>query len=199
MHKLGVLDRDAVKRAYRKVGFDMADAELMTQFTEDYNAEPDPVEVYDTKELTKTQILRFLSSGDFTADGAQSALMMIGYNQYIAEALVNLQVATDTQDALDDKIAIVQAQFRNQTITYNGAVTRLDSLEIPSLQRDRILTKLEAERLSQIRLPTLAQLTQFLEFKQITPERYRTELLRLGYPDEWAERFMALKGLEFEE
>lgn len=192
IHALGLIDEEQLFERYKKLGYDTDNAQLMTDFTVAYNAAPTEEELADTRELTRAQILRFYDNGLFTAEEAQLGLVSLGYSERDSQTMILLRQMKASEDRTDDEIELVRRRFKNGASTYNQAVEELDIIDIPVLRRDIILQKLETERLGDIRLPTLAQLGKMLKKDVITPEIYRDQLTRLGYPDVWAERYMEL-------
>lgn len=79
MHKVGVLDRRAVKRAYLDLGFDENKAEHMTEFTIAYNTEEE-------RDASKTDILTAYEEGIIGRKLAYKLLLSIGYRDIYVES-----------------------------------------------------------------------------------------------------------------
>lgn len=198
MHSLGLIDRDEVKRRYRELGFSPGDAELMTQFTEAFNEEPEEIEDTETRDLTRAQILSFFEDGLMRRDEAKLALIDIGFNTDTAETILIDRELTNAKRETDLAVRTVEIRFDNELIDFNEASGELDGLLLSPTKRDNILARLEAEVSNRVRLPSRAELDKFRKEGIITPDLYREQLIRLGYPDEWADRFVTLNGGEIE-
>ncbi len=195
MHSLGLLTRDEVKKRYRELGFSPADAELMTQFTEAFNEQPEETEDIETRDLTRAQVLSFFEDGLLLRDEAKEALINIGFSIDTAETIIIDRELSAAKRETDLAVRTIEIRFDNGLIDFNVASNDLDALLLPAVKRDNILARLEAEIAGRVRLPTLANLNAFLKRQIITSDEYREELTRIGYPDIWADRFAALRGI----
>ena len=124
-----------------------------------------------------------------TADQALADLVAIGYEDRVAGAFIEDKRLDLMKRQQNDAIRTVEIRFDSGLIGYNEAVVELDTLAIPAVKRGLILAKLEAEIASRIRLPSKTDLDKFATAEIIDRSEYRINLLRLGYPQIWAERF----------
>lgn len=191
-HKLGIINEEELTIRYRELGFSVGDAQLMTEFTVAFNKAVPEDEDIETKNLTKNQILDFFEQGVLSENEAEGFLTEIGYSPEASATFVSLKASDLLRNQRDLAIKTVRIKFDNELIDFNEAVTSLDALNIPPVQRALILAQLEAEILSRVRLPSRAELDKFVAEEVIDGELYERELLRLGYPQEWVARFRKL-------
>ncbi|MAH47285.1 hypothetical protein CMI37_15780 [Candidatus Pacearchaeota archaeon] len=186
MHKLGLVDDFELVRRYRELGYSPRDAELMGAFTIDFNRVPDEIEDAETKDLTRTQVLKFFERGFLERDEAISVLEDIGYTSDVADAFVSLKQLDILDKQQDQLIAITREKFKAGNIGFNEAVTELDQLNLPALQRASILADFEAEVASRVRSPSMGQLGELAEAGLLTQTGYEDELLQQGFSVRWA-------------
>tara|TARA_Y100000310_G_C20701625_1_gene830508 strand:- start:4381 stop:5757 length:1377 start_codon:yes stop_codon:yes gene_type:complete len=192
MHALGLLEESELQSGYEDIGFHEVKAALMVEFTKRFNAAPDAESAKDTRDLTRSQIERFFLAGLFTAEESTQQLLDIGFEDEDAATIIRLKQLDQMQDQRDANIRIIRNRFANGVIDFNTAVTDLDGLDLTAVERDLLLTNFESERLSQIRLPSRAELDKFLRKSIIDEDEYIHQLDRLGYPEPWPRRFAAV-------
>ena len=199
MHAVGLLDEEQLIRRYQDIGFSPENAGLMADFTILFNEAPDEEQAKEARDLTRSQITSFVKAGLFGPEEAINALVDIGFDLGTAETIISLEalkVATRQRDA---EIKVIRNRFENGTISFNQAVEELGTLDLTAVERDLILTELEAERLSNIRIPTRGELDAFFREDLIAKPQYLDGLEALGIQDPWRERFAQLIAAEFEE
>jgi len=194
MNKVGLLDIEQVTRRYRELGFSPDDAALMAAFTLEFNREPEEEDDKETKELTRTQVLNFMENGHLNEVEAQELLEDIGYIPSVAEVFIALKQLDILASVQRQKIKAIRERFNAGLIPFNEAVTSLDMLNLPALQRDAILADMEAEIAGRVRMPTPAQLKELAENNVITHAEYVQTLTDLGFPAIWAGRLGELVG-----
>ena len=190
--KLGLIDRDELVFRYRELGYSPADAELMTKFTEQFNAASSSAEDDETRDLTKAQILNFFEEGRLDRDNTISMLSDIGYSEAASINFVELRALDALRESQRLEIKTITTRFESGLATFNETVTALDALTIPAQLRDSIMARVQAEEASRVRLPSRAELDAFIDESIITGGEYQVELIRLGYPRAWAQRFRLL-------
>lgn len=192
MHKLGILDNDATHRAYRKVGFSSSDADKMLAFTIAFNDEPDSSQTDEIRVLTKAQILDFVENELFSPEEGVETLQGIGYDEFAATGFVDLELAKRDRNLQRTAISLVEERVLAGLIDVNAATVQLDGLGVGAAQKAIVLRQLDVKLTKRTRQPSRAELDTFFGNQIITAEEYRTGLLSLGYPEEWADRFVQL-------
>lgn len=177
MHALGTLDRAGVKKAYKDLGYNDENAELMTQFTEDYNQASE-------RELTKTEVLQLYKKGTFTSDEALEFLTELGYDEDTAAWLLEEQNAAAGAEARELSLTQVKNLTLAGVITKAEATGRLAELGYSAEDIENIyaLWSLEAE--PSVRLPSRTDLEKFWKAGIITDETWFDQMLLLGYTED---------------
>ena len=199
MHKLGVLDDEAVRRSYLKIGYSPTDADRMTQFTLAYNREPASKQIDEVRDLTRSQILDFVENALFTESEAVSALVDIGYEQETAAALVDLTLSQQERKLQKEAIRLIEDQVTAGLIDLNMASLELDELEIPAENKALIIRELQIKLAKRSKQPTRAELDRFIKAGIISTEEYRLAMIALGYPSEWVDKFVLLSAMSEDE
>ena len=192
MHALGLLDEEQLQLRYEELGFSPENAGLMVEFTLEFNSPRSSGDAEKARDLTRTQILKFLRNGLFTEDEATERLLDVGFLEDDAVILVNLEILDMEEERQKAEIKVIKARLDNQEIEFNDAISALDALDLPTLQRDLLLTQFEAERQQNLKIPTLAQATKMLKNGIINDAEYTDHLSALGYRAPWLARFVAL-------
>jgi hypothetical protein len=182
MHKLGILDREGVKKAYRDVGYNDTNAELMTQFTIQYNQ---GTTTSGDRDLTKTDILRLYADRIITEVEARDFLTDLDYEPAEITYLLDLytkETAIKTRDLTLTQVKnLYQMGLRNKTeVTQFLTKFGYDSDEILALYD--LWDWQKPERLAR---PTRAQLDSFLIYQVITWDTWVGEYRGLGYDDRY--------------
>lgn len=177
MHALGVLDREQVKKAYKDVGYNDYNAELMTRFTEQYNQLED-------RELTKTEILQLYRKGTFTSDEALEFLGELGYDPDTAAWLLEEQAAAAGNEARDLSMTQVKKLYLAGAIEKGEATGRLAELGYQAEDIEKIYALWELEAEPNIRLPSRTDLESFWKALIIDDDTWFNYMLLLGYTEE---------------
>lgn len=177
MHALGTLDRDQVKKAYKDIGYNEENAELMTQFTEQYNQVSD-------RELTKTEILQLYKKGTLEYDDSLEFLVELGYDQDTAAWLLEEQAAAVTEDNRNLSLTQVKKMYFAGVITRGEATGRLAELNYTADDIERVYSLWELEAEPNIRTPSRTDLEKFYEAGIIDDDTWFDQMLNLGYTEE---------------
>jgi len=192
MHRLGILNLEEVKRSYLDLGYNEEKATAQTLFVERLNSRDDESIEDDLRELTKTNILDLLEEKIVTPEEAVTMLVSVRYSQEAAEALVSITELREMRKAREQRIKIIRGQFRQGLISFNEAVEAFDALNINPDRRSVILAELEAEKESEPRLPTRANLDKMVKQQVISETEYKDTMGSLGFSSVWTEKFLLL-------
>ena len=164
----------------------------MLDFTIAFNAEPDEDEKVKIRDLTRTTIVRFVESEMLDPQDGAQMLVDIGYSEFAAAGFINLMLADRDADVQADRVDLTEERVIAGLISLNDAAVELDNYGVGADQKALILRKLEVKIAKKTRLPSRAELDKFLEEDLVSVDEYRQTLITLGYPAEWAEKFVAL-------
>lgn len=192
MHKLGILDREQVKRAYLDQGYNEERAENMTRFTEEYNADPEPSERTESDEravknrdLTTSQVTAGYRKGLFTEEEARSSLEALGYKPAEADFYIALEDLKKEQDRKSDLTTNYRQLYVTGVIDRSQVRRDLSGLNYADAEVDQLLELWELERLRRVERPTRADLDRFIKAGIIDAETYRAEMKELGFADRY--------------
>lgn len=192
MHQLGVLDREAMKRAYLDMGYSPEHAEQLTAFTERLNAPKIAADETQLEQTSRNSILSFYESGVIPRERAHVLLVGLGASDEVAELYLEL---ADMKAELEERrleLDTIIAQEAAGIISFDMAVARIGELGFSALEQQKAIAKMEARLTKGIKLPTRTELDAMHAHKIITDELYMDTLERLGYSGDWSSRFLSL-------
>ena len=133
MHDMGVLTDEGVKRSYLDLGYDDANADLMTEFTKRFNDKTGSGDATEYKDLTRSVVIQAYRKGVITRDQAETRLLGLDYA--MEEIGVLLELADWTQEIEDapdyskeyhrDIKSIVEKAYGQRVISHRDAVDML--------------------------------------------------------------------------
>jgi len=190
MHKMGILDKAGVKQAYKNIGYNDKDAELMTQFTIIYNQNPETAEQTDDdkkksdyKDLTKADIIRNYQLGIVDRITAKQYLISIGFNEQESEFLLSRQDFIIDEERKDATIKYLQEAYTKGYLDKTTVVQEFGKLSLSSTAQDNYLKLWDLSKSIKIATPSRADIVAFVKAKIITVDTAIAELKKLGYPD----------------
>lgn len=196
IHALGLIDDEELIMRYRELGFSPDNAELMGEFTKAYNFREDEPDEQETRELTRTQILKFFENGALTFEAAQEQLETIGYSTEAALTFVSLKAAAVLDDEIGLRLDVIRTRFKTEDIDFGEAGNLIDELGLPPLQKDKELARLELERDRQEFHPSMGDLTKFVSEGILSVNEYENALENIGVPKRWRDRYVVLNTEE---
>jgi len=176
MHKIGVLDRDAVKTAYENVGYNDHNAELMTDFTILYNQESE-------RDLTKADILNAYKRRLINKEETIEYLGAMGFDS----SEVDILISRINYDLELSRKKIVQANLKKGYIRglYSEVqvTERFGELDMSAGEARELIELWDTEKKDQSRSLTRGDLDKMLKAKVIDKKIYTAELKLLNYGD----------------
>jgi len=145
MHKLGILSRAEVVRAYQDIGYDSVKAEQMTLFTEALNAEEVKVEKQKEKDLTAAEILSGYELGLVSEEETRGYLQQLGYDEDESAYKTDLVDAKKLKAIALKRIEILKQNYVQHQIDVNGVVDALNRLGLTPLEVSYQVTLFELE------------------------------------------------------
>lgn len=177
MHDLGNLDEQGVKNAYLDSGYNEKNAQLMTEFTLDYNKEP-------IKLLSKEVVLRAFKKGMFTEKEATDILVTAGWTLDQATFYLNMALFDMLEKETDLQTDLIHDQYLAGEIDKPQVHRDLNTLNLPNTQTERLLKEWELEKIKKIRLPTEGELEAWYKLDYIDDINYRSGLVDKNYKPE---------------
>lgn len=174
MHDLGNLDENGVLDAYLDSGYNQKNAELMRDFTLDYNKEP-------IKLLSKEVVLKAFKRGLFTEPEAIEILINSGWTSEQTNFYISIASYDMMEKETDLQIDLIHDLYLAGEIVKSSAHADLNSLNLPDTQVERLIKEWELEKLKKVRLPSETELEQFYELGYITSDQYKSGLVSRNY------------------
>jgi hypothetical protein len=199
MNKMGILNKADVIMAYKNIGYNQRDAELMTEFTLQYNQSPEAAEQTQkdvtkaaSKDLTRSDIIRNYHLGIITRQIANDYLIQIGYDANETAFLLGREDFLLEEDKRDSTIKYLKEVYTRGMIDDIVATQELGKLSITSTAIDNYIKSWKLERSIKIATPSRADIMNFLKNKIIDVATAKTELTKLGYSDTYINWYFKL-------
>jgi hypothetical protein len=199
MYRLGVIDRNEVKRRYQHLGYTPEDAELLTKFTEKYEGPEGSDELERRRELTRSVIeqayyKRLIDHVEFAA-----RLRDLRYDDDDIELLRRLVDARRAVEKAPDLEAerrndirnIVERLYAKGTLTPDQSREALRSVGFAQTEIDLILSVAEFARVESLRDRTIARIGDAYVAGQLSRTDAIARLGELNVPPQQVDRHFA--------
>lgn len=182
MYRVGVLDREGVKRSYLDLGYDEEKAEAMTEFTIRYES---PEGNTGGRDLTRTMLEKGYELGMLSGENFLEALQSIDYDPQEAEFIKALNDQERLQDHIDVEIELIEDQIIKGAVDPLIAKNKLADLGLSSEKIDLIVSRAVAKKEATIAMPSKADIKAWLKHGVIDEAQGRDLLAKLRFPP-WA-------------
>jgi len=190
--RMGIIDREEVKRTYLDLGYNEEKAEWLTKFTEMQNSEAD-------RDLTKAEILSSYSKAIIGKQETNDMILDLGYSQDEVDILISMKEYTTVKEIKDREENRIKKFYLAGAYTANQAITALGKLDLVGAEQDSIIKLWDSERLAKLKSPTKKELDTFFTNGIIEEKIYIEEMKHKGYTDKyigWYLELIAKKGSE---
>lgn len=191
MHKLGVLGRDAVKKSYKDLGYDETNADLMTDFTVEFNKPKDKDEKVKERDLTKNDILKAYKDGYLTEVEAKEMLIDLLYSKDEAQFLLDRMDYFNEQERINQYLRLYKKAYLRGLFQDIDLDNKLDELSLPSEYKKRLIDLWTIERDIKTELPTKPEVLSWFKKDIIGENQARIYLANLGYVGILADNYIA--------
>jgi hypothetical protein len=178
--KEGVISvADAIAR-FQQLGYDQASAE-------NYADEAVATTTTTYRQLAESDVVALYGGRAIDAAGATDMLATLGYSAPVAAEILAVTDFHIQVGIRNNAISRVRTYYLARKITDNQAITTLDSLEVPSAQRQELMAAWQVERGANIKLLTEAQIADAWNYGFMPPDIAIGQLEALGYSayDAW--------------
>lgn len=189
MYALGVLDEEGVTKAYKDLGYNDINAQLMTEFTVKYTTQSE-------KELTKTDIINLYKDHGIDTEEALKKLQAIGYTKDNADLLLYKADYEMYRSYKNDIIKYVESGYVAGKLSQGDVISKLGKLDLPSDQINYLINSWDTKRDNKVKTLTLDNLKAFFKSNIINTNELRSELKELGYNEQDVDRFVMLFSKE---
>ncbi|GAH32541.1 unnamed protein product, partial [marine sediment metagenome] len=183
--KMGIINRDQVKRTYLDLGYNEEKAEWLTVFTEMQNTESD-------RDLTKAEILSAYDKSIINQSTCNDMLLDLGYS----EGEVNILISTKEYQTLKEikgrELKRIQKYYLAGAYNANQAITALGKLDLVGAEQDSLMKLWDSDKLAKLKMPTKKELDTFFSNDIINEPQYRAELDKMGYKGVYVEWYVTL-------
>lgn len=192
MHRMGVLDREQVFKAYKDLGYDDTNAELMTLFTELYNrgnegeqAQQPILDRYKRGMIDRAEAINLLSNVGIEVDNI--TLMLNGIDDEVREELIDIRAN-----------GIVD-EYRAGLIDDTMLKTRLTQIGVPNNRLEQTIAREMVQAQSRTRQPSRSDIDRWLMFDIIDDLEWRRLMTNLKYDTVSIDRYFTELILEQQE
>lgn len=185
MHKTGVLTDADLLKAYMDVGYDLEHATKMAEFTKLHNLGAE-------KDLSKGEILKGYREGILSNTETESYLTDLGYSKDEAEYYITLEDYKEAKSFQNDKIKIIESQYKKNVIDAFEARRQLDFLDLPAKETNLLMERWKVKRISNTKMPSKEDLTKFFGAGIINEDIFVEEMQKLGYPEKYVAWYLQL-------
>jgi hypothetical protein len=188
MYKMGVIPRAMVKKTYQELGYDPANAELLTRFTEVTYAPDAEDPLKDKKDLTTTLILNGYKKGIIAYAKTVALLAGIHYTppdiQYLialANAERTVAVRPDyTAESYRDLVGIIETGYVNRTLSVESVNYHLGRVGMTAAEIALRLSILDTHAILTARKREIEIIGNAYKSRAITQVQVAAELGKLG-------------------
>ena len=199
MHKLGVIDDDALVKAYMDLGYTQDMAGQLAEFTILYNYDPESSQVTEEdkenqrlKETTQATVLSSYKKGLLDLTTTRQYLQDLGYSSGAIDLYIARADYENAEDIEEQQIAAIREGYIRSIFEYNDTVDKLGRLNLPAKLTDTLLERWQIERTARLSKPSKADLTKFLASGIISQDTFQSELRGLGYDPKYVNWNMQL-------
>ena len=190
LYKSGIYDREQVKAGYIALGNDPEVSEHLTTWTEKAYAP-------DSKEITKTEILKNYRVGEIPKDKATEMLIGLEYDAEEVEFILAYEDYKINLKLKEDEAELLLVEILNGTISFDSFKTSIEDLGFNVKVTNRYLTKATKTLRAQVKLPSKEDLTNWFTLSIITEPEFITMMSSLKYRSEDVNRYLKeLKTVE---
>lgn len=192
MHKMGVLTDEQLQVAYEDLGFDPEHALNMVNFTKKFNTEKD-------KDLTRSEILKGYSEGLITLEDTSQLLINMGYSKDESEYITTYENYKKDKKLQDMILKNLQSRYESNLISENETRERLAKLNLSGSHIDLLMDEWKINIFQDMKMPSKADLTNFVMNDVISTDQYYDEMFKLGYKQEYIDWYVQLDMIKAKE
>lgn len=185
MNKMGFLNKEQVKKAYRDLGYNEENAQGLADFTIADNNKPSSSKGQNEKDLTKADILKAYKYKIYSRRETVDALEQCGYDEDEANFYIEREDYNTYFDNVDVLVKAYRTAYLNGIYDRNKIVALLGHLDLPAQYTDNLLYLWDIERETRIERPTKAEIIGFYKNGTITKGQAESELANLGYNSQY--------------
>lgn len=192
LYSTGVWSEEDLHDGYIKMGYSPRDAEALTTWTVQEYSSGD-------KELSRAQIEKAYTTNIIARPEAKLLLRTLGYSELRTEWLLDMADFSSASAERSEAIQATKDMYLAGLSTPTEVRQRLAKEEVDASRVESLLERWDATLATKRKLPSKTDLDKFLKAGLIEEREYKSELTRLGYSSEMAERYYKLNAKTAEE
>lgn len=157
---------------------------LSADLAKAYTLESSHTKTAKQRDLTVSNIETLYADQAIDNGTASGMLVALGYDDNEAAFILTTVDFRRISQALSQAVGAVHTAYVNHRIDRSTASTQLDGLDVPSAQRDQLLTVWDNERTTRVRVLTEAQVHSAFKKGLIDEAGAAVRLIQMGYSPE---------------
>lgn len=183
MWESGVLNDEEYVQSMRDIGYSEENARRYLAWVKVSNTSAE-------KDLTKTEILGSFRYGLISREEAINYILGFGYDEQEADLIISLEEQKHADKVLDDNIDLIKWQFTHFEIEEEEFFEKMGKLGLNRAASTKYLAEAENTIAKTGKLPTLADVKNWMKKGIITEAEARNYLKRLQYRKAEQDRYM---------
>jgi len=174
MYGIGTLNEDEVFESYLDGGYSPENAERMTEFTKLYESD-------ETTGLTRSSVMKAYKINLITRERMELFFQSFGYTEEVIAFWLD---TADYEKTLDEIEALKDEQiklYNMGSVDIKEVQIALLSEDLPTEYIDQIVTGIQQNESAKLKLPSRADLENWLKVNIITDVDYTKSMRKLGY------------------
>ncbi len=184
MFKIGVMDRDEVKRANMDIGYDEEKAEKLTKFIEQDVSEEE-------REYTQVQVLNALKRGIVGQQEATEMLEELGYSKNAIDLVISRTIYDMEMSIQKRSLKTIETLFKKGVYDQARMSSELGNLNLESKEIDLYIAEWIVEKESDRPVLSLAMIMKMYKKKIYSQNEIENELDLRGYSSEHIAKLIA--------
>lgn len=176
IHKMGIISDEDLIQSYKNTGYNQKDAEIMAQWTKAYNGMGGDDGYIDTKNLTRSLIVKAYTNGMFDRVDAIGRLMELGHTFEDSEIIIDLASLEDYVNSIpkeqQDNAKRIQDMVEYGVI--NGLISKAEA-------KDQLTQLGMSENTANSELAFL-EWEKFISIRELLIKNLRTKYIRYIIP-----------------
>ncbi len=190
MYQMGVIGLGEVKKAYKNLGYDDYNAQLMTDFTSKLN------EMEETR-TPKNDVLKAYTQGLISEAEAASDLSKLGYSQEAIKTILETEDEKIKQEIIDLAADAVIDEYNQGVLDLPSVKAKLTELGVKPRMMELILQRELAQAAKRQKHATKADLDRWFKMGFISVDSYIGRMKSLGYNVQDINDFIAENEVEY--
>ncbi|MBA7694535.1 hypothetical protein ES703_103146 [subsurface metagenome] len=174
MYRFGVLDEEGVKNAYLDVGYSDENADKMLDFTVAYEAD-------EMAGITRAGVISAYKKGVITLDQLRVYMESFGYSEEVIDFWVSMAEYDKAIAEIDVLVKEIENRYLLGMLTIKEVSNELNKYDLPASYIAEVITSLKLKESKKIKLPTKADLENWIELQLINENEYYKRMSMLGY------------------